>query len=252
MIRIFILSILICLNSNSQIILRGGSVRGGIIGQAPPPAPSATWTLIAHVGVQGSGSSGIITSPSINTVGANFIAFVADWSGGGPATGTTPAFPSDTVQASTTWTASNPKVQVFYVVNPTQSASYTCRVTVSGSSSTPNIYAYSFNKSSGTPALDNEAAGGGSANWGNDAPLSTGTVTVAGTDLVLTAAVWDVPTTTDATVSGGFTKFTDGPFYNVYGLQGAYLLDAITSQTPAWSPSPTSNADVHVIAISFK
>lgn len=211
-----------------------------------------SWALVAHGFVQGTGTSGSATTSAFSTIGANLVLCVANWGGGGPASGT--ATGGDTVLKSSNLAVSNPKVQFFWVINPTQSASYAVTISVVSFAASVNIHAYSFNKTGGTPAVDTEAAGGGTGNW-QASTISPGSTTPAtSSDLYFAGASWDnVGSTTSATVGSGFTQSPDGNLISFYGLNSAYKIKSDgTAENPGWTGSPTSNADANCNAICFQ
>jgi len=246
------IALLFCFSSRSQVVISGGTLAGAVIGTTNATPPSSGWTLISHTGVKASGSASTLTTPTFSTVGANLVVFIVAWSGGSSTVGSDSA--SDTVNASATYTAANPKVQCFYVISPTQTASYTVTA-AAGGNQIDSIHAYAFNKSSGAPAFDAEAAGSRNNNW-QTATIAGGSVTPAtSADLIFTGVAWDLQSTvtTTATVDSGFTASPDGNFVNQFGMNSAYKIKSDgTAENPGWTGTPTADSDVDTSHWWFK
>jgi hypothetical protein len=195
----------------------------------------AAYSLIAHTSVNGNVST-TITTPAINTTGANLIVAVFSWY----TAGTKPTL-SDS--SGNTWLvarnddniANGGSLSISYVQAPTVSASHT--FTITGTNNFSTLFIEAWSGSAASP-LDqtNEASSGGSS----VSSQQTGSVTPGqANELLIAGLVNGGSTSTSFAINSGFTipdAVNPGTSGQNYGAGAAYFVQgAAAAINPTWS-----------------
>lgn len=187
-------------------------------------------TLVTHTGAASLDGANVTTS-SINTTGANFIAAFVAYDGG--------VSPTPTDSKSNTWTSLTAqtgqfgKGQWFYVANPTVGSGHTASVNVG--SSFPAICFISFSGVTITSPFDQQNSGNSLASTS----AATGSITPTATNELILAGLTTEAAISSLTIDGtGFT-ITDsvaGVAGTNYGAYIAYKVQtSIVAENRTWS-----------------
>lgn len=204
-----------------------GGVAGGGGGSSSGP-----FTLVVAAGTNGTSPTG-----QVNTTGSTcFVATVSGYNPGG-LTG----HPTDS--ASNTWTAapdndasttSDTQVGMWYVANPTTSATHTFTYDNGGTSNYDVLSILAFSSSAGC-VLDTHSAANNANQPGALTPSANNTVLVSG--FVAKDADTGTPTVNSSFVIGTNNALAYASGSNEGGGQGYLILATAASKNPTWSTS---------------
>lgn len=231
--------------ASGQIILQNTRLQNAQLNMTNAVASgSSTFTLVDH---SISGASSIsTTTTTLSTIGAKLLVFSASFrrSGGGTDTGPTCNGGSDTPVSGVAigGPSGNGTNQLFYVINPTQTGTYSITMT----RDYVVLSAQSFSYSGTTPAFDTAASGSGSDSYTTISPGA-----ISGTVLFITGLANVFQSAETSTIDSSFT-ITDQLLQTSGGAYGAMAYKSASStQTPTWTSS-TSGVPGGTAGMSFK
>ena len=186
-----------------------------------------TFTLVAH-SIGTASSTTTATTAARDITGAKLIVVsIANFNSSGADTG-----PSDGVNTFLPLTIKGPPTlgtrtnQMWYVINPTTSSTYT----VSAKRNYTTITMAAFSYSGTTPALDGQAAGAGAD---SSTTIQPGSLTPSGTELFVTGVAC-ANTITTSSVNSSFTGTDAGsPAAGLFG--GMAYKSSSTAEDPTWT-----------------
>lgn len=213
------------------------------------------FSLVAHKSA-GSPDGNNVTSPSINTSGADLLVVAVNYYDGNGGTYTLSDSASNTwgsPAVSHSYTAGAHGIQeVYFIHSPTTSATHTFTVTASGGLIFPSIAVQAWSGSVSSPGDQTNGAGDGTVTLTSFQP---GSITpVQNNELIAVFLLNSAPQSATPTINSGFNvaDYTDndGLGHN-FGMASAYLLQGTAAAVnPTWT-WPTAAAIVSDI-ISFK
>ena len=213
------------------------------------------FSLVAHKSA-GSPDGNNVTSPSINTSGADLLVVAVNYYDGNGGTYTLSDSASNTwgsPAVSHSYTAGAHGIQeVYFIHSPTTSATHTFTVIASGGLIFPSIAVQAWSGSVSSPSDQTNGAGDGTVTLMSFQP---GSITpVQNNELIAVFLLNSAPQSATPTINSGFNvaDYTDndGLGHN-FGMASAYLLQgAAAAVNPTWT-WPTAAAIVSDI-ISFK
>lgn len=180
--KYILLSLLICIRLNAQVIIRGATIRGATLAKPTTSGGGggATWTVVFTAFGNGNGST-TTTITGINTVGSTLIVASIE----GASFRTFSDSPVNTYTAGTD-TTGTPREYYLYSINPTTSASTSFSLSAGAS-----FHVIGLKKTAGgTPAFDAQASGF-AGNFGGP-PFQPGSITPAtSADIMLSSVILD-------------------------------------------------------------
>jgi hypothetical protein len=217
---------------NQPLVLRSFKVF-----QAPSGPPPGGWTLISQTSVGATGTD--VTTPAIDTTGADLIVIVQNTNLGNSSTGMVDSKGNTYVQAIGTGTLSN--MNIWYVHAPTVGAGHTFTGHAASGFFDFTVQAWSGSRAS---PLDQLNHGSGTTT------AATGSITPTINNELLITGVNTVPGVggTSNSINGGFTVTASGEFWGTM----AYLIQTTaTAANPTWTNS-TGGTALETAIVSFK
>ena len=211
-----------------------------------PLNANAAITVLSHSCV-GSTNSTTVTSAAINTTGASLIVISLSYFQGG-------SFTTPTDSSSNTWTQltvhtnnSDTSQVLFYVTNPTTSASHTFTENNGGTSTYPGICVTAFSGTQTSSPFDVQNGNQGTT----VTTLSTGSITPgSNNELVVTGVGGNYST---SSINSGYTIIDSEPGVASHGYTAAiaYIVQTTATATnPTWTQS--GSGTIATTIASFK
>jgi hypothetical protein len=186
-------------------------------------------------------NSATVTSPAINTTGATLIVVIS-------AAQNSSLTITDSV--GNTWSnltqvSSNGYQQIYYVVNPTTSASHT--FSNSTSSYNPTICIMAFSGTATSSAFDQQNTG--TQNYGNT--VQPGSVTPSVNNEVVITGMSAVNAVGTVTINGSYSApigqaFNSGGSFNIAAYMSYLVQTSATATNPTWSFTTTDGAQASI------